>query len=127
MIRSSSFCARAIICLSKLIHGIGVYAGPIRNARAQLRTHAAQEASCRRRLCILRIVREDAAQILVVIGRPVPGEVFALFGVVLGKGMPQLAQRLDFALVGDRVGALPAISRISSSTYSSFSSAGQRL
>ena len=67
----------------QLIHGIGVHAGAIRDARAQMRPHATQEARGRRRLGILWVVGKDATQVLVVVGGPVPGKVLALFRVVL--------------------------------------------
>ena len=67
----------------QLIHGIGVHAGTIRDARAQMRPHATQEPRGRRRLSILWLVGKDATQVLVVVGGPVPGKVFALFRVVL--------------------------------------------
>ena len=72
----------------------------------RVRPQPAQEAGRGRRRRILGIVREDAPQVLVVVGRPVPSEVLSLFGVMLGERMPQLAQRLDFALV--RNGWAPA-------------------
>ena len=74
----------------KLIHGVGVYARPIRNARPQMRTHPPQEARCCRRLAILRIVGEDAPQVLIIVVRPIPGKILTLLRVVLTQSVPQL-------------------------------------
>ena len=83
----------------QLVHSIGVHAGAIGNAGAKLRTHTTQKPRGGRCGRILGVVREDAAQVLVVVRRPAPGEILSFLGVVLGKRAPQLAQRLNFALI----------------------------
>ena len=85
----------------QLVDSVGVHAGALGNTRAQLSAHAAQEARRWRRICILRLVGEYAAQVLVVVGRPAPGEIVALLSVVLCQRAPQLAEGLCFALGRD--------------------------
>jgi hypothetical protein len=72
----------------QLIHGVGVHAGAIRNARPQVRSHLPQEARCCRSVDILRIVGKNAPQILVIVVRPVPSKILTLLRVVLTQSAP---------------------------------------
>jgi hypothetical protein len=87
---------------------------------ARLRLMNDEAASDRR---CARIGGEQPPQIAVVGFRRVEDRAPAFF-VIVAERLPELAERIDlFPMVSS--GRLPAISPISSSTYSSFFSAGQ--
>src|SRR5262245_44151923 len=81
---------RACDHLSKqLIDNVGVDTGALGDACPQQASHAPQVTGRQRCSSVLWIVGENSTHVLVVVGRPVPGEVGTFGGVVLLERMAQ--------------------------------------
>src|SRR5215510_16161375 len=59
----------------QLIDNVGVDTGTLGDTCAQQAAHAPQVTGCQRCSSVLWIIGENSPHVLVVVGRPVPGEV----------------------------------------------------